>query len=214
MEALSAAVAAGDQLLQELEGSAPGRSTPAPSMGRLQKVHYTHEALIELIIENPTWTQGQFAAKFGYTQGWLSNILASDAFKARMAARREEIIDPALKASIKERFEALVIASQTRLMGLLEKPDCPPQVALRALELGAKGLGAGGYAPPAQSQSERLAGLAERLVTLHTQVKERVINGQVLSKEVQPAGNEGGEVGEVQGLQPSPGDERGEIRTA
>lgn len=180
-------------MLKELEGSAPGRDTPAPTMGRLKRLSYSHKALIDLIIEKPEMDQNWLAAQFGYTPGWISNILASDAFKAEMAARREEIIDPVLKATIRERFEALVIASQTKLMGMLQQDACPPQVALRCLELGAKGLGAGGYAPPPAPQQDRLAHLAERLVILHSQIRQRIVNGEVTEVRLE-AGDAGGQM--------------------
>lgn len=173
------ALAVGDQLLRELEG-APKSGAPAPTMGRLQRVSYTHQALIDLIIEQPELTQNQLAAHFGYTPGWISNILASDAFKEAMAGRREEILDPALKATVKERFEALTIQSLMVLQRKLSQDQVSDQVALRAAELGAKALGVGGHAPPpAPPSTDRLERLASRLLALQTQVRERTINGEV-----------------------------------
>lgn len=187
----SAALSAGDKLLTELNGGAHVKDpSPAPTMGRLKKLSYTHDSLIDLIIERPDLTQNQLAAHFGYTPGWISNILASDAFQVKMAARREQIIDPEIKASIEERFRALVIRSLAVLQEKLNATQVSDNVALRAAELGAKALGIGGHAAPKPSSDpDRLARLAERLVSLQSGVRERVINGeaQVLSVESTPA---------------------------
>lgn len=189
---LAGQVLAGDKLLEELEGSAPGRQTDAPSMGRLKRCSYTHDALIDLIIKHPGMDQNHLAAAFGYTPGWISNILASDAFKARMAARREEVVDPVMRATIKERFEALAHQSLTVLMDQLSQSTVSPLVALRAAELGAKAIGIGGHAPAPVPQANRLEQLAERLLALHAGVKGRIINGEAKLLSVE-AGSQGGE---------------------
>lgn len=176
-----------DQLLRELKGEVR-EEEKAPTMGRLKRCSYTHDALIDLIIEHPELDQNQLAARFGYTAGWISNILASDAFQAKMAARREQIIDPDLKATIEERFRALAIRSLQVLQDKLNQPQVSDNVALRCAELGAKALGVGGHAPPPRppDANSRLVVLAERLVALQSNVRERVINGEGRVLEVLP----------------------------
>lgn len=181
-----------DTFLDELSA---GAKTPskAPTMGQLKKVSYSHDSMIELIIEGGRRpggiSQKEIAAHFGYTEAWISNILASDAFQAKLALRREEIIDPVLRASIRERFEALVIQSLKVLQEKLNQPSVSDNVAIRAAELGAKALGVGGHAPPKapESSQDRLARLAGRLVALQATVNkgETVINGQVLEVTVE-----------------------------
>ncbi len=125
----------------------------APTMGNLDKVRYTHQDMIDFILLNPTASQGEIAARYGYTQSWVSNIMASDAWQAAMAARREEIIDPAFKATLEERYRGLAILSVEKLMRKLEAPQVSDNVVLRAAELGAKACGIGGMkaqAEPAQ----------------------------------------------------------------
>jgi hypothetical protein len=205
------AIAAADQLLGELATSP--RTPPAETMGRLKKVSYTHKALIDLIIEHPEMTQNQLAAHFGYSPAWISNILASDAFQNAMAGRREEIIDPAIKATIEERFRALVIRSLAVLEEKLAKPAVSDQVAIRCAELGAKALGVGGHAPPPapkETAAERLERLATRLLELQPQ--GRVINGEaeVVARDSEPRPAAASGVGgfhsdEVRGSQPHGG---------
>jgi hypothetical protein len=160
------ALRAADRLVEELAGKAHEPSG-APTMGVLQKCSYTHDALIDLIIEQPQLDQNKLAAHFGYTPGWISNILASDAFQAKMALRREEVIDPFIRATIEERFRALVIRSLYVLQTKLNGSQVSDNVALRAAELGAQAHGIGGNAPPPPpAAQDRLERLAQRLVAL------------------------------------------------
>lgn len=147
---------------------------------RLQKVRYTHQDMIDMIITQPWISQNELAARYGYSPGWVSTVLASDAFQSALAARRDEVVDPAMKASLEERFRAVTVQSLTKLMGELEKPACKPEVMLRAAELGAKALGIGGNAAPAAPQADGLAKLAERLIALQSGVRQTlVVEGQV-----------------------------------
>jgi hypothetical protein len=179
----AAALKSGDQLLEELRTEAQPTSG-APTMGNLKKVSYTHEGLIELMIEKPWMDQNHLAAHFGYTPSWISNILAADSFQARLAARREEIIDPVLKASLEERFRALAIQSLHVLQMKLEKgANCSDEVALRAAALGAKAAGIGGFgaqlqAPGPAAPGDRLERLAARLVALQSNVRERTLDAK------------------------------------
>ena len=175
-------------LMRELQAAGlPAKSESAPTMGGLQKVRYTHEAMIDLIVANPWVSQNQIAAHFGYTPAWISNVFASDAFQERLAARREEIVDPALKATLEERFRALVLRSLEVLQEKLNKPVVSDTVALKAAELGAKALGLGGNAPPAApvvDSDDRLARLAARLVQLQADVRRPVYEGNIQDAEV------------------------------
>ncbi len=181
MEA-SDALRAGDRLVEELKGER--KESTAPTMGRLAKCSYTHDALIDLIIERPELDQNHLAAAFNYTPSWISNILASDAFQAKLATRRDQIIDPRLKATIEERFRALIIQSLNVLQEKLSMPLVSDNVALRAAELGAKALGIGGNAPPPPApRQDRLVLIAERLVFLQSNIRERVVNGEVITSE-------------------------------
>lgn len=154
---------------------------PAPTMGRLAKVSYSHEAMIDLIITCPGISQNELAARFGYTPGWISNILASDAFQAKLAERRKEVIDPTMVATLEERFRGLVVQGHEVLKRELDKPAVKPEVALRAMELGARALGLGGHAPPAATPIN-LDELAQRLIALSP---GRVVEGE-FTKEVSP----------------------------
>lgn len=176
-----------DKLLSEL--------ADRPSVGaKPPKVRYTHEAMVDLIVQNPWISQNDLAAHFGYTPGWVSTVITSDAFQAKLAERREEVVDPVLKASLEERMRGLVSRSLEVLMKKLEAPvlAIPDNVALRALELGAKGIELGGFgrpqvpAPP-PAAPDRLEQLAARLVELQAGVRRGLtIDAEVV---IEPAAN-------------------------
>jgi hypothetical protein len=158
-----------DDMTDELSRGGRPQDLGIPHVGARppQKVRYTHDAVIDMIIANPAVSQGQLAMMFGYTQAWMSTIMSSDAFKARLANRRAELVDPAIIMSVEEKFTALTEKSLEVLMTKLSQPatQVPDNLALRAAELGAKVRGQGGFAP-AQTAGDSLAGLANRLVAL------------------------------------------------
>lgn len=160
----------------------------APRRPPVAKLNYSHEEMVRQILANPSVSQNQLAAMFGYTPGWISQVLSSDAFQARLAEVRDKLEDPILIATIKERTEALYIRSLQILQEKLDRPatSVPDSLALKAAELGARGIGIGGFGkdqapPPAAPDTSRL----ERLVqNLDTVMHGRVINGQVTEIEV------------------------------
>lgn len=159
----------------------------------IAKVRYTHDAMIDIIVENPWVSQDELAAHFGYSATWVSIVINSDAFKARLAERKEELIDPAIRASLEERFRAVVHRSLTVLQEKLERPSAmvPDNLVLKAVELGAKALNMGGnaQAPTFVVPPDHLNKLAERLVSLRAQASRtlEVIDGQAIEVPTQLA---------------------------
>lgn len=108
----------------------------------LKKVSYTHDAMIDLIIENPAASQGEIAAHFGYTPGWVSQVFNADAFKERLAQRKDELVDPVIRASIEEKLQALADKSIQVLLEKLHQTQ-NPNVAIRSLDVTMRSLGYG-----------------------------------------------------------------------
>ncbi|MEG7795892.1 hypothetical protein, partial [Listeria monocytogenes] len=75
----------------------------------MAKIRYSHTDMIDFIIANPGITQNDIAARYGYSVGWVSNVMASDAWQSAMAARRSEICDPVLVATVEERFKGITL---------------------------------------------------------------------------------------------------------
>lgn len=108
----------------------------------IARVKYTHDALIDLIMANPELSQGDLAKLFGYTEGWISRVMNSDAFLNRMAERKTELIDPTIRLSFEEKLKALADKSIDIVhekLATVKSVD----LAMKALELSTKALGFG-----------------------------------------------------------------------
>ncbi len=172
MDAAPVTNIAGDPVFAEIESSlAPDH---APTMGVLAKVRYSHVDMIDYIIANPGVTQRDVAKRYGYTEGWVSNVMASDAWQAQMALRRNELVDPVLAATLEERFRGITMLSLEKLRAKLEAPVVSDNVVLRAVELGAKSLGLGSHAPPPAPEADHLAKIANRLIDLQSNIRKGV----------------------------------------
>lgn len=173
--------ARGDSRGEEGEDAAGSPSREAT----LQKIRYTHDAMIDLVIGNPWISQGEIAARFGYTQAWVSIVFSSDAFKNRLEERRAELVDPAIRVTLKERFDALVTRSLEVLQEKLSKHSSavPDALALKTLELGARALNLGAQAPVVTLQpGSRLEALASRLEALNGPRVEKEIQGEIIDQ--------------------------------
>lgn len=124
----------------------------APVPQAIQKVRYSHKAMVDMIISNPWISQAEIARNFGYTEGWVSQVIASDAFQAYMETRKGELIDPHIRATIEERFKGLVVRSIEILMRKLEAPTgtISDELAVKALEVASKAAGYGARGPQVQ----------------------------------------------------------------
>ena len=114
-------------------------------MPEIKKISYTHDAMIDLIVANPTISQGDIALYFGYTAPWVSQVINSDAFRERLAGRRDDLVDPRLRMSIDDRLKGLVDKSLEVLIKKLHETE-NMHVAVKALDVGARALGYGAKA--------------------------------------------------------------------
>ena len=111
-------------------------------MPAIQSVRYTHDGMIDLIIAAPMISQGDIARHFGYSEPWVSIVINSDAFQARLAQRKGELIDPRLVASIEERLMAIAqTAADVVHREVVERKN--PDYALKALSMSSSALGLG-----------------------------------------------------------------------
>lgn len=149
--------------LGQAGGGQPVLPTPrSPSRGVVQKINYSHDGMIDLILVNPGITQNEIAARLGYSVGWVSQVCCSDAFQARLAERSKEVVDPVLRASIEDQFKGLVARSLDILRVKLERQpgDIPDNLALRTLELSSRALGYGARPPATPGEIDAVAHLA------------------------------------------------------
>ena len=113
--------------------------------------------------------------------------MASDAWQSALAARRAEICDPVLVATVEERFRGVTLLSLERLRQKLEAPVVSDNVVLKAAELGARSLGIGGNAPPPPPNQDHLAQLANRLIDLQSRIRDKT-QGVTYENEITVAG--------------------------
>ena len=125
--------------------AAPAATTPpaAPKLQRLEKLSYTHEAMVDLILTEPTVSPSELAQIFNYSVGWISRILASDSFQSRLAERKSHQIDPMVAATMDERLRGIAIHSLEIISEKLQAEESAAY-AIDALGLAAMGLGLGG----------------------------------------------------------------------
>jgi len=110
--------------------------------GGIAKVGYTHKAMADLILSNPAISQNELAFHFKVTPGWISQVIASDAFQAFIADRKDEIVDPVLRGAVEESFKGLVLQSIARLREKLEA-NPSDQLVLEVFKNSSRALGYG-----------------------------------------------------------------------
>lgn len=132
---------------------------------RLLRVHYSHEAMIDVIIAEPTLTQRELAKRFDRSENWISIIMGSDSFQAALAKRRDDLTDPFLIATIEERFRGLAQQSLSVIAENLEKTR-NIDVAFKALDISSKALGFGArQAPGAPIQNNFVVQLPPKMAS-------------------------------------------------
>lgn len=124
--------------------SAPLQGTASAALA-IERVKYTHDAMIDLMIRNPMISQNELAKTFGYSVPWVSRVLNSDAFLARLAERKEDLVDPTIMLSLDEKLRALADKSLETVMHKLATapPGAMVDTAMKALELSTRALGYG-----------------------------------------------------------------------
>jgi hypothetical protein len=104
---------------------------------------YSHDGLIRLIIDNPTWTHKQYAQHFGRPASWFAAVLATDDFQLALDPHRAEITDPSITATMEERLRALALRSMSVLQHKMESGKVADFTVIKAMENSTKALGMG-----------------------------------------------------------------------
>lgn len=120
-----------------------GGLAPRPS---LQRLNYSHTAMIDLLIARQgKISQNELAAVFGYSPSWISTVMSSDAFQAKLMERSAELVDPTIRASVEEQLKGQLTRSMEILREKLDRPSAaiPDNLVLRTLEISSRALGLG-----------------------------------------------------------------------
>ena len=108
--------------------------------GQLQKVGHIHECIINELCANPRITQLELCNMFGYTPTWMSRVIGSDSFKARLAERREELLRPDVRQRLNDRMQTVVLQSMDVVQKKLNQPEVSAEMALQALGLASSAM--------------------------------------------------------------------------
>jgi hypothetical protein len=183
--------------LEKLLEPSPSAASPEPvalaAASTALAIPYSHAAMVELMVEHPTWSHKQFAAHWGKGAGWFASVLASDAFQLELDKRRGEIPNPELTATMDERFRALALRSLDVLQDKLGGKEVSDNIVLRATEIGVKALGMGQAVAPPAAPSGNVDTLAERLVAAFEKQQKNARKPAAIEAEVVVVTEEEGE---------------------
>ena len=99
----------------------------------ISKVSHIHECIINEMIANPTISQQELCAVFGYSTSWMNRLVNSDSFQARLAERRQEVMDPQIRARLKDKLESVTLQALNSIEHKLNSPDSSADLALQSL---------------------------------------------------------------------------------
>lgn len=93
----------------------------------IQKVSIKHESIMNFLLENPTCSLGEVAGYFQISQSWLSCIIHSDAFQAKLRERQDTVFHHTVVATIKDKAALVAHAALDKLadqltMGVVTDP--------------------------------------------------------------------------------------------
>jgi hypothetical protein len=172
---------------------------PIPLSERITGKTLSYDALVDIMLLSPPGeTQTQIARRLGYSPSWLSRIIASDAFQAKMADRIEKDVEPERRemirlrfASIEEEAKGLLQASLQKLSAKLEQPEVSEELLVKTATMTSKLLGYG-------ARND----LPAPKVEMHVHLTQLADNVRKLSRA--PINSEAIEVPPVLGRQPVP----------
>lgn len=104
------------------------------------KVSHIHECIINEMLLDPRISQVTLCEMFGYSQSWMTRVINSDSFQARLAARRQELIDPAIKAKLNDRLKSAVVQSTELIQRKLDA-EGNANLALESLGVFSEAIG-------------------------------------------------------------------------
>lgn len=141
---------------------------PVIEVVRMLDNPFSHEALLQLLIDHPAWNHRKYAAYFGQGPGWFASVLASDSFQLVLDPRRSEVHNPSVTATLEERFRGLTLHGLMALQTMMDNPKVQDASVLKAVEIGIKALGLGVKDPDEEKipVAESLDRLADRLTNL------------------------------------------------
>lgn len=115
---------------------------------------YRADDMVSLMVRYPHWTMSEYAEYYGRNMAWMAGVLASKDFQIALAPRRGEIENPAITATMEERFRALAMHSIMVLQNRLAENNVPDVVVLQAAALSIRALSASAPAKTSKTVTE------------------------------------------------------------
>jgi hypothetical protein len=148
----------------------------------IQRLRYSHESMIEMIVADPAIHQNELARRFGMTASWISTVVNSDAFQVMLHKRMGEVWGE-LSVSMKDQLQGLMARSMEILRAKLDSHHdaIPDQLALRTLELTSRAAGYGARDASTTvnvNVTQKLDDNADQLVNLLRRKKAQVLEGE------------------------------------
>jgi len=112
---------------------------------QLQDLSYRHEAILDWMLLNPDKSQNDCARALGYSVAWLSVVVNSDLFQARLAMLHQEKREHGI-FTIAEKLAGLADLAIEKTIKSVEV-SADPGFVLSAAEVALKRLGYGAKAP-------------------------------------------------------------------
>lgn len=145
-------------------------TSPPPPKG-VGQISYSHEALVNWLLVNPDRPLRDAAAYFGYTQAWLSTIIHSDVFQAKLLQRQNAVF-ASIAADLPAKLGAAAHIALERMTEKLTTTD-DPRYLLDATD---KLLHRMGYAPAAARNP-----IAAPVIQTNTQINNFTVSAADLS---------------------------------
>jgi len=116
--------------------------TPRPAAPpSIKNISHVHEALMNWMLLYPERNLGECAAAFGYSQAWLSTIIHSNLFQARLKEKQEAIFS-GVKEDLHTKMGALADVGLEKLQAQMET-SANPKFILETTKLALTSLGFG-----------------------------------------------------------------------
>lgn len=151
---------------------------PAAPKQPIAKLGYSHEAMINLLVaKQGKISQNELAEIFGYSPSWISQVMSSDAFQARLAERTTQLVDPSIREEVERSLQQVMKASLEILQEKLRQPKVSDQLVISSLNVASKALGFGAREATVATQVNvdvHLEDLGGRLVNLLQRKKTEV----------------------------------------
>jgi hypothetical protein len=106
-------------------------------MQQVIHIKFSHLEIMDAMIANPTVKNVELAEQFGFTPQWISCLVNSDSFQARLAQRKLELTDPLLIQTVNDRIRSTALRALDVINRKLDANDSA-SLALETLGLTTK----------------------------------------------------------------------------